>query len=114
MIDEKKLIEEFEERMQDDNIMCPAIKILDVLKIIEQQPKIGQWIPVEEGFPEEGKVIPVWLSFFEKDIVYTGTGYWDKTHFSYFPKNGKSIIAWKLRERTPLPYEPKGSEENAR
>ena len=33
-----ELIDDFENRMQDDNVMCPIIKVLDVLEIIENTP----------------------------------------------------------------------------
>lgn len=55
MIDEKRLIEEVED------MMCPfqfadetrewALK--DVIEVIEEQPKVGEWIPVEERLPEQ-------------------------------------------------------------
>ena len=37
-ISKKKLIDIFEERMQDNNIMCPVIKVTDVLDILESVP----------------------------------------------------------------------------
>lgn len=39
-IDREALQEIFENRMQDDNIMCPVIKVLDVMEIIENQPAV--------------------------------------------------------------------------
>lgn len=51
-IDREALHEIFEDKMQDDNIMCPVVKVLDVLEIIENQPaadvqevKHGKWKP---------------------------------------------------------------------
>lgn len=50
-IDREALYEIFEDKMQDDNIMCPVITVLSVLDIIENQPsadvqeiKHGYWI----------------------------------------------------------------------
>ena len=37
-IEREALQEIFENRMQDNNIMCPVIKVLDVIEIIEKQP----------------------------------------------------------------------------
>lgn len=55
MIDENRLIEEVED------MMCPfqfadetrewALK--DVIEVIEEQPKVGEWIPVEERLPKQ-------------------------------------------------------------
>ena len=56
MIDEKKLIEIFEERMQDDNVMNPIIKVIDVLEIIEEQPKVNEWIHIGQ-YPLEPSLL---------------------------------------------------------
>lgn len=59
MIDEKKLIEAlrhdincFETDGMKDNEMY--IRVDDVIRMIEGQPRIGEWIPVSERLPEEG------------------------------------------------------------
>lgn len=55
MIDENKLIEEVEDMMSPflfaDETREWALK--DVIEVIEKQPKIGEWIPVEERLPEQ-------------------------------------------------------------
>ena len=43
MIDEKRLIKEREERL---------LVGTNVIKLIEEQPKICEWIPLEENTPE--------------------------------------------------------------
>ena len=50
MIDEKKLIEEFDKKLYAMQI----VPMREVIKIIKEQPKIGEWIPVSERLPEDG------------------------------------------------------------
>lgn len=40
LISRKALINIFEERMHDDNVMCPIIKVLDVLEIVDDAPTV--------------------------------------------------------------------------
>lgn len=54
LISKSALVDVFEERMQDDNVMCPVIKVLDVLEIVEDAPTVdavevvhGEW----ESYP---------------------------------------------------------------
>lgn len=60
MIDEKKLIDEIEEYIEEysdvdengyHNLKWCAM--MEALEVIKQQPKIGEWIPVSEGLPKE-------------------------------------------------------------
>lgn len=64
MIDEKKLIEKIEKMFvplsTPDGSEPIDIRIngyneclVDVLETIKEQPKVGEWIPVEEREPEE-------------------------------------------------------------
>lgn len=63
MIDEKRLIKECEERL---------LVGTNVIKLIEEQPKICEWIPLEEKTPENGE--RVLLSFAnEKQKPLVGT-----------------------------------------
>ena len=124
MIDEKKLIEEFEKRMQDDNKMCPVIKVLDVLEIIEEQPKVGEWIPCSERLPikeyENGKnirgedaVYPALVTAkvvdFEanEELILTHEAWffeWNgKLDFYFNSEEKANVIAWQ-----PLPQPYKG------
>lgn len=50
-IEREALQEIFENRMQDNNIICPVIKVLEVIEIIEKQPTAnvapvlhGHWV----------------------------------------------------------------------
>jgi hypothetical protein len=58
-INRDTLQEVFENRMQDDNMMCPVIKVLEVLEIIENHPEAdvvevvhGKWIRAGLGITE--------------------------------------------------------------
>lgn len=95
MINENILIEEFEKRMKDDNVMCPVIKVLDVLEIIEEQPKVGEWIPCSERLPENNtNVIACFCTETVTELLYEGEG---KFRGLYeYPKD--VIVAWM-----PLP-----------
>ena len=60
MIHEKKLIEELrmEYECVDDlsDFACGAKRgLVQAISIIKHQPKVGEWIPVEERLPEEKK-----------------------------------------------------------
>ena len=49
MIDEKKLIEEFDKKLYAMQI----VPMREVIKIIKEQPKVGEWIPVSERLPDD-------------------------------------------------------------
>ena len=48
-IDEKKLIEDIDNCV----VGLTNIQIMKIAEIIEQQPKVGEWIPCSERFPEK-------------------------------------------------------------
>ena len=58
MIDEKKLIAEIREKIIPEKFgeRCNALDVIyAVLRVIDEQPKVGEWIPVEERLPENAK-----------------------------------------------------------
>lgn len=68
MIDEKKLILHLNDWMLQESFLRhmknPADTILNVIKAVEEQPKIGSWIPCSERFPErEGNGYPHVIAF---------------------------------------------------
>ena len=65
MIDEKRLIKECEERL---------LVGTNVIKMIEEQPKISEWIPIAEKLPEPGGYIL--LSF--ENYTLTDIGRYEK------------------------------------
>ena len=64
MIDEKKLIEEIDK--YHDGLKPKYIsrlveaEILDIIDIIAEQPKVGEWIPCSERLPEKDGEYLVW------------------------------------------------------
>lgn len=52
MIDEKNLIEKLQE-WANNALPLESDIITDVIGVIEEQPKIGEWIPCSERLPEE-------------------------------------------------------------
>lgn len=108
MIDEKRLIKECEERL---------LVGTNVIKLIEEQPKICEWIPLEEKTPENGE--HVLLSFAnEKQKPLVGT--WkvdDEGGAFYAPFTGRTyaslgyfVNAWMP---LPEPYEENASKKKA-
>lgn len=106
MIDEKRLIKEREERL---------LVGTNVIKLIEEQPKICEWIPLEEKTPENGE--HVLLSFAnEKQNPLVGT--WkvdDEGGAFYAPFTGRTYAslgyftsAWMP---LPEPYKPEDIKE---
>jgi len=86
MIDEKKLIEELrmEYECADDlsDFTCGVKRGLsEALTIVKYQPKVGEWIPVEERLPEEHD------SFF---VNFKGTEHWRE---SMNEKNSDPVLA---------------------
>lgn len=53
MIDENRLIEKFEEIQSSCETLMERVWFDGVLAIIESQPKVNEWIPVEERLPEQ-------------------------------------------------------------
>lgn len=106
MINEKRLIKECEERL---------LVGTNVIKLIEEQPKICEWIPLEEKTPENGE--HVLLSFAnEKQKPLVGT--WkvdDEGGAFYAPFTGRTyaslgyfVSAWMP---LPEPYEENASKK---
>ena len=77
MIDEKKLIEKIEKMVIplstpdgsesiDIGINGYNECLVDVLGTIKEQPKVGEWIPVEERLPEEHELIDDETGYYNK------------------------------------------------
>lgn len=90
-IDEKKLKKELAELHFDvpysvhDDRWTPYTLALDrVIDLIKNQPKVNEWIPVEERLPEEYKAIDEETGYYRRseevlcfcEDYYNGTGYW--------------------------------------
>ena len=58
MIDEKKLIENIREKISPEKFgeRCNALDVIyGVLQVIDEQPKVGEWISVDKDVPHSGK-----------------------------------------------------------
>lgn len=118
MIDEKRLIDELNEWSNLDEEMNELVLLcIDTFKrMINKQPKVGEWIPIEERLPEEYKYIDEETGYylrsdnvlccclddyndFEHWIDYTIDGEW-QTH-EYF--DGEKFY-WQQLPALPEPY----------
>lgn len=89
MIDEKKLIEEMKNMAlpltisdirawSDGTTQAYNEALVDVLTAIEEQPKVGEWIPVEERLPDIYKNVQVTYFGYEDNKLYSdGVAYID-------------------------------------
>lgn len=107
MIDENKLIEDIEDMMSPflfaDEEREWALK--DVIEVIENQPKVGEWIPVEERLPENCSSVLCYsiLNGVEQGCYNPSTDTW--IMFRWGELTGK-VTYWQ-----PLPEKPKGETE---
>lgn len=91
MIDEKKLIEVLKSNMNRNGHIFIDLETL--IRMIENMPKVGEWIPCSERLPDEARAIEV--------TMYDGNraiGHFYKRMESWFDSiNGGTIdvIAWK-------------------
>lgn len=124
MIDEKKLIEKIEKMFvplsTPDGSEPIDIRIngyneclVDVLETIKEQPKVGEWIPVEEREPSCSCMCLTWVkakTTYNQYEKYVLANYYDG-FFDVFPYiddelNEVQILAWQ-----PLPEPYKKVEE---
>ena len=103
MIDEKKLIEDIEDMMSPflfaDEEREWALK--DVIEVIENQPKVGEWIPVEKRLPST--YITVLITKYNQEVrtaFLDGDHYWFDGLWTY---TFDDVLAWQ-----PLPEPYKG------
>lgn len=132
MIDEKKLIEEIEKEIEFA-VKCNMPDIVagmrQIASIIENQPKIGEWIPCSERLPDDGDVRfymcavenheedPPMFCQYEEEY---GFGFWNDIYDEHtlgfvdseFKTNEElgyeKVVAWMA---LPEPYRPEKESE---
>ena len=104
MIDEKKLIEDIEKEIEfamKCNIPAMVAGMRQIASVIEEQPKIGEWIPCSERLPETHNNLLICQSDGYVNVGYYSLGeFKDMDSILY-----KNVIAW---QPLPSPYQPKG------
>lgn len=105
MIDEKKLYEALENIRNDCESRAERDLLDYVLDTVEEQPKVGEWIPVEEDFPEAGQDILVTCENGRVDFgFYEGCNSWI---LNYTDEEAYHVIAFMP---LPEPYKEKNKE----
>lgn len=99
MIDEKKLILHLNDWMLQESFLRhmtnPADTIAECIKAVEEQPKIGGWIPCSERLPEENEEV---ICCFKSGVVKALVLFNCKFHGKVYAYEKSDIIAWQ-----PLP-----------
>ena len=118
MIDEKKLIEELRKSNLHHASNSREEVLLDrTIRIVKEQPKVGEWIPVEEGLPKKHN------SFYEINLVtlenghvcfgvyrYDSNEWWTRmSEGETVYSNKHKVIAWMP---LPEPYRKERSNKN--
>lgn len=105
MIDEKKLIEELSKNSIFEKITNAEGK--NVFEIIEEQPKVGGWIPVSERLPEEPDYYEATVDFGSERVTTT---IFYSVRESRWGAYESYVTAW--RERLPEPYKESKEKTN--
>ncbi len=88
MIDEKKLIETFEDmalswgEMHDKESKYRRFDMEEIERVVDNQPKIVGWIPCSERLPEE-KINPITSDFYEYQVTYQSEDVIDVRHYKF-------------------------------
>lgn len=118
MIDEKKLKKELAElsmkcpySVLDDRFALYTECFEKAMSLVKEQPKVGEWIPVEEGLPENNRDYPYYeinLVTIENGDVCLGVYRHSEKEWLTRMSEGETVysnkhkvIAWKPR---PEPY----------
>lgn len=111
LIDEKKLIEELRKYADELGTVRGEIElangVLKAISIINEQPKVGEWIPVEERLPEEAGVYRVTCLYDDKVYKVKDDLFYSDRSWGYDNRHpNRKVIAWKPLEK------PYGVKEN--
>lgn len=109
MIDEKKLIKEIKENVRLHK-MEDIDAYIEIMNIIEGQPKVDEWIPVEERLPNNDEEVLVWFEYFRYgsyDCLFqtVGIGLMINDHWSCIVNGTTGWKDLKILAWMPLPDE---------
>lgn len=108
MIDEKKLIEELRKYADELGTVRGEIElangVLKAISIIEKQPKVGEWIPVEERLPEQSLNSVIGWDTYRERFVFVQ---YYMNEWILGNHESVNIVAW---QPLPEPYEVKENE----
>lgn len=99
MIDEKKLISEIKDAINSDKYDGhePAAVLFEVYDIIQEQPKVDEWIPCSERLPEKHEhVLITWKDgehYHATEAIYGRNGW-----LNYSPNelpHDIEVVAWQ-------------------
>lgn len=99
MIDEKKLIEELRKYADELGTVRGEIElangVLKAISIINEQPKVGEWIPVEDRLPKYDGVYLI-TAINDYEGIYMAVSSYDSQYksFSYDGVEDDNAIAW--------------------
>lgn len=96
MIDEKKFIESLRASLNTGRETLPVELIIEA---VEEQPKVGEWIPVEEQFPEDSGTYIV--NAIENHITHVTFAKWMPRMKRWNLVGSRSY--WKVTAWQPLP-----------
>ena len=103
MIDEKKLIAEIREYIDEykeldiqgmHNLKWCAM--MEALELVERQPKVGEWIPCSERLPEDELDAEITYRGGMRGVGFYMGGYWRSTATGM----AIDVIAWKEPSET--------------
>lgn len=99
LIDEKKLIEELRKYADELGTVRGEIElangVLKAISIINEQPKVGEWTPVEDRLPKNGGAYLI-TAINDCGGVYMDVSYYDSQYkiFSCDGADDDNAIAW--------------------
>ena len=98
MIDEKKLIAEIREYIDEyKELDMQGVRnlkwcaMMDALELVESQPKVGEWIPCSERLPEDEMDVELTYRGGMRGVGFYMGGYWHSTVTGM----AIDVIAWK-------------------
>lgn len=104
MIDEKKLIEKLKQEILETYHEDCILALERAIEIVKEQPKVGEWIPVDERLPEIRKhclVTVRYTGFMGMHGFWVKTGYMESENDWWGDCIGGEVIAWMP---LPKPY----------